>query len=71
MVAEVPDQHHGGLGRLEDGRNGLTAPDIVRLGRGFERNKFYLLLWRVKRRSLEHFMLKFVKQLTNFQYHRV
>ena len=32
MVAEVPDQHHGGLGRLEDGRNGLTAPNIVRLG---------------------------------------
>ena len=32
MVAEVPDQHHGGLGHLEDGRNGLTAPNIVRLG---------------------------------------
>ena len=32
MVAEVPDLHHGGLGRLEDGRNGLTAPNIVRLG---------------------------------------
>ena len=32
MVAETPDQHHGGLGRLEDGRNGLTAPNIVRLG---------------------------------------
>ena len=32
MVAEVPDQLHGGLGCLEDGRNGLTAPNIVRLG---------------------------------------
>ena len=31
MVAEALDQHHGGLGRLEDGRNGLTAPNIVRL----------------------------------------
>ena len=32
MVAKVPDQHHGGLGPLEDGRNGLNAPNIVRLG---------------------------------------
>ena len=32
MVAEALDQHHGGLGRLEDGRNGLTAPNIARLG---------------------------------------
>ena len=32
MVAEAPDQHHGGLGRLENDRNGLTAPNIVRLG---------------------------------------
>ena len=32
MVAEAPDQQHCGLGRLEDGRNGLTAPNIVRLG---------------------------------------
>ena len=31
MVAEAPGKHHGGLGRLEDGRNGLTAPYIVRL----------------------------------------
>ena len=32
MVAEVPNQHHGSFGRLEDGRNGLTAPNIVKLG---------------------------------------
>ena len=32
MVAEAPGQHYGGLGRLEDGRNGLTDPNIVRLG---------------------------------------
>ena len=32
MVAKAPDLHHGGLGHLEDGRNGLTAPNIVRLG---------------------------------------
>ena len=31
MVTETLDQYHGGLGRLEDGKNGLTAPDIVRL----------------------------------------
>ena len=36
MVAEAPDQHHGGLGCLEDGRNGLTAPNIVRLGGGLK-----------------------------------
>ena len=32
MVAEALDQHHGGLGRLVDDRNGLTAPNIFRLG---------------------------------------
>ena len=32
MVAEVPDQLHGCLVRLEDGSNDLTAPNIVRLG---------------------------------------
>ena len=31
MVAETPDQHHGGLGRLEDGKNGYTAPNVVGL----------------------------------------
>ena len=31
MVAEAPDQHHSGLGCLEDGRNGLTAPNICLL----------------------------------------
>ena len=32
MVAEAQNQRHSGLGRLEDGRNGLTSPNIVRLG---------------------------------------
>ena len=32
MVAEAPDQHHGGLGHLEDGKNCLIAPNIVRRG---------------------------------------
>ena len=29
MVAEAPDKHHGGPGRVEDGRNGLTGPNIA------------------------------------------
>ena len=29
MVAEAPDQHHGGPGRMGDGRNGLTGPNIA------------------------------------------
>ena len=29
MVAEPPDQHHGGPGRVGDGRNGLTGPNIA------------------------------------------
>ena len=29
MVAEAPDQHHGGPGRIMDGRNGLTGPNIA------------------------------------------
>ena len=32
MVTEAPDQHHGDLSYLEVCRNGLTAPNIVRLG---------------------------------------
>ena len=36
MVAEAPDQHHGGLGHLEDGRIGLTAHNIVRHGGDFK-----------------------------------
>ena len=71
MVAEAPDQHHGGPGRKKDGRNGLTGPNIVKHRRGFERNKFKLPFSRFPRRSLEHFMLKFVNQLTDFQYHSV
>ena len=31
MVTETLVQHHGGLGRLEDGKNGLTAPNTVGL----------------------------------------
>ena len=27
VVAEAPDQHHGGPGRIMDGRNGLTGPN--------------------------------------------
>ena len=42
MVAEAPDQHHGGLGRLEDGRIGLTGPNIVKLGGDWkETNSIY------------------------------
>ena len=29
MVAEPPDQHHGGPGRKKDGKNGLTSPNIA------------------------------------------
>ena len=29
MVAEAPNQHHGGPGRVGDGRNGLTGPNIA------------------------------------------
>ena len=29
MVAEPPDQHHGGPGRVGDGKNGLTGPNIA------------------------------------------
>ena len=29
MVAEAPDQHGGGLGRLEDGKNGLNGINII------------------------------------------
>ena len=32
MVVEAQDQHHGGLSRLEDGRNGLTGCNIFKLG---------------------------------------
>ena len=33
MVAEAPDQHHGDPGRVGDGRNGLTGPNIAMHGR--------------------------------------
>jgi len=29
MVAEAPDQHGGGLGRLEGGKNGLNGRNII------------------------------------------
>ena len=29
MAAEAPDPHHGGHGRVGDGRNGLTGPNIA------------------------------------------
>ena len=33
MVAEAPDPHHGGPGRVRDGRNGLTGPNIAMYSR--------------------------------------
>ena len=72
MVAEAPDQHHGGPGRIVDGRNGLTGPNIAMHSRDLKgTNSTYCFgelkegLWSILR------MLKFVKQLTDFQYHRV
>ena len=42
MVAEPPDQHHGGPGRVGDGRNGLTGTNIAMHGRDLkETNSAY------------------------------
>ena len=46
MVAEPPDQHHGGPGRVGDGRNGLTGPNIAMHSRDLKET--HSLLWRVK-----------------------
>ena len=71
MVAKVPDQHHGGLGPLEDGRNGLNAPNIVRLGGPLKETNSTYCFGGLKERLWIHFMLKFVKQLTDVQHRRV
>ena len=42
MIAEAPDQNHGGPGRVGDGRNGLTGPNIPMHSRDLkEANSIY------------------------------
>ena len=71
MVAEAPDPHHGGPGRVWDGWNGLTGAHILRHKRVFKRNQSQWLLWMVRRRSLTDNLVPFVLQLPDFNYYRV
>ena len=40
MVAEAPDPHHDGPGRVGDGRNGLTGPNIAMHSRDLKGTNF-------------------------------
>ena len=71
MVGEAPDQHHGGPGRIMDGRNGLTGPNRAMHSRDLKGTNSTYCFGGLKEGLRKHFMLKFVKQLTDFQYHRV